>query len=168
MGFQVKLVEAACKKYLLDLDLSLEQLCQLVLLWDRLGNLSALKATLRKLMHKPWLAPVAQAVAGVFQHLLQGDGTQLEAARKVLQGPFCGKMCELQVNSLFKCVRACKPCKPLHYIILYYIIFMLYYIILYYIIYSILYYIIPYHIISYHIISHHIISCYTVLYCITH
>ncbi|KAL0049793.1 hypothetical protein WJX82_010089 [Trebouxia sp. C0006] len=58
-AMKVKLVEAACKEYLLDLDLSLEQLCQLVLLW--------------------------------------GDGTRLEAARKVLQSPSCGKMCELQV-----------------------------------------------------------------------
>ncbi len=112
-GVQVKLVEAACKEYLLDLDLSLEQLCQLVLLWVRLGSMSALRATLRKLMRKPWLTPVAQAVAYVFQHLLQGDGTRLEAARKVLQSPSCGKMCELQVNSLLWCglfcVRACKP-----------------------------------------------------------
>ena len=101
-------MEAACKKYLLDLDLSLEQLCQLVLLWDRLGNMSALRDTLRKLTWKPRLMPVAQAVACVFQHLLQGDDTRLEAARRVLQGPSCGKMCELQVNSLFRCVRACK------------------------------------------------------------
>ncbi len=118
-------MEAACKEYLLDLDLSLEQLCQLVFLWDRLGNISALKATLRKLMRKPWLTPVAQAVACVFQHLLQGDGTRLEAARKVLQSPSCGKMCELQVNSLFKCVCACQPSKfcyiTLHYITLHYI-----------------------------------------------
>lgn len=104
----MKLVEAACKKYLLDLDLSLEQLCQLVLLWDRLGNMSALRDTLRKLTWKPWLTPVAQAVACVFQHLLQGDGTRLEAARRMLQGSSCGKMCELQVNSLFKHVRARK------------------------------------------------------------
>ncbi len=129
-------MEAACKEYLLDLDLSLEQLCQLVLLWDRLGNISALKATLRKLMRKPWLTPVAQAVACVFQHLLQGDGTRLEAARKVLQSPSCGKMCELQVNSLFKCVCACQPSKfcyiTLHYITLHFILYciMLSYIIL--------------------------------------
>ncbi|KAL0042748.1 hypothetical protein WJX79_009431 [Trebouxia sp. C0005] len=96
-AMKVKLVEAACKKYLLDLDLSLEQLCQLVLLWDRLGDMSALTDTLRKLTWKPWLTPVAQAVARAFQHLLQGDGTRLEAARGVLQSPSCGKMCELQV-----------------------------------------------------------------------
>ena len=129
-GFQVKLVEAACKEYLLDLELSLEQLCQLVLLWVRLGNMSALKATLRKLMRKPWLAPVAQAVACVFQHLLHGDGTRLEAAKRVLQGPSCGKMCELQVSSLFKCF------------IIQYVIFILYYVMLYYII---LYYIISFY-----------------------
>ncbi|DBA72454.1 TPA: hypothetical protein ACH3X2_010479 [Trebouxia sp. C0005] len=96
-AMKVKLVEAACKKYLLDLDLSLEQLCQLVLLWDRLGDMSALTDTLHKLTWKPWLTPVAQAVARAFQHLLQGDGTRLEAARGVLQSPSCGKMCELQV-----------------------------------------------------------------------
>ncbi|KAL0019882.1 hypothetical protein WJX77_000591 [Trebouxia sp. C0004] len=96
-GMKVKLVEAACKKYLLDLDLSLEQLCQLVLLWDRLGNMSSMRDTLRKLTWKPWLTPVVQAVACIFQHLLQGNGTRVEGARRVLLGPSCGKMCELQV-----------------------------------------------------------------------
>ncbi len=78
---QVKLVKAACTEYLLSLDPPLQQLCQLVMLWDRLDGLTALKKTLQKLMRQPWTADVVHAVASVVKHLLRADERRLTAVK---------------------------------------------------------------------------------------
>lgn len=93
----MSLVQTQCRKYLLALDLPLQQMQQLALLWKRLGLQKAFKNTLQTLMYKPWLDSVMQTVSAVFTHLISGDVSWLEMATDILQHK-CGSMCELQAR----------------------------------------------------------------------
>ena len=93
---QVGLVEAACTEYLLSLMLPLQQLQQLILLWDLLDNLAALKQTLQHLLAKPWTAGVVTVMSAVFKHLVYADDSRLKIAAEALHIGSCGSMCELR------------------------------------------------------------------------
>ena len=95
---QVALVKDQCRTYLLELDLPLQQLPPLCMLWGRLAMPAAFRQTLQRLMNRPWLTDVVQTISALFKQLVHADASLFEMAKKVLQDDRCGSMCELQAR----------------------------------------------------------------------
>lgn len=105
---QVSLVRNQCRTYLLDLDLPLQQLLQLCMLWARLGLPQAFRYSVQSLMNRPWLSDVVQTVSALFKQLVHADASHFEVAKQFLQEDKCGSMCELQARRCLSTTLGCE------------------------------------------------------------
>lgn len=97
---QVKLVEDACVRYLLQLQLPAQHLSQMMQLWDRLMLFEARKQMLQKYAHVPWAGNVLEVLPTLFGELLDGGPHEIALCKEVLFSPDCGALCELQASPL--------------------------------------------------------------------
>ena len=94
----MKLVENACIRYLLQLQLLAQQLSQMMQLWDRLMLYETRKQMLQKYAHVPWAGDNLEALPTLFGELLDGGPQEIALCKEVLFSPDCGALCELQAS----------------------------------------------------------------------
>ena len=106
---QVSVVEQACTKYLLSLNLEPRQLLDMASLFDTLGKPAAYKQSLQKLFEMPWKTEQVMAIiAEACSKLLDQGPVGMELCRELLHSTKRGALCEMQVsaavmNNLYTC-----------------------------------------------------------------
>ena len=102
---QVKTVEEACIDYLLELDLTAEQLGQLMMLLNRLMLMDACSKLLCQHAYKTWTNEVMGVLPFLFKQLVCGGPQNLQLCKDVLHDDRCGALCEIQA----------RDCSEMHY-----------------------------------------------------
>ena len=64
---------------------------------EALAAQPAQKATVERLVAKPWISKTPEIVAEVFKELLHPDNCKTSLSRDALDHPSCGTLCQLQV-----------------------------------------------------------------------
>ena len=95
---QVKAVEEACTDYLLNLDLSAEQLGQLMMLLNRLMLMDACSKLLGQHVYKTWTNEVMVVLPFLCKQLVCGGPQDVQLCKDVLHNVRCGALCEIQAR----------------------------------------------------------------------
>ena len=97
---QVKLVEDACIRYLLQLKLLADQCSQTMRLYDTLMLSEPRKQLVKKYAHTAWVGDVLHILPTLLDALVHGGPEAIELCKEVLFSEECGALCELQVSSV--------------------------------------------------------------------
>ena len=106
-------MEEACIDYLLELDLSAEQLGQLMMLLNHLMLMDACSKLLRQHVYKTWANQVMVVLPFLFKQLVCGGPQDIQLCKDVLHNARCGALCGIQAGDCSKKLHKspCAACK---------------------------------------------------------